>query len=78
MANKVTTELVSATRIGATYYGNPMWMLHTTDGDYRVSNDASISYGVSNFLPRHREPATPVTLTLTRAGRVSNIERREV
>ena len=77
MANKVSTELVSATRIGATYYGNPMWMLHTTDGDYRVSNDSGISYGVANFLPRRGEPAAPVTLTLTRAGRVTNIEPRE-
>lgn len=72
MANKVSTEIVSATRLGSTVYGNPMWMLHTANGDYRVSNDSAVSYAVNNYV------GLPVTLTLTRAGRVENIRTREV
>lgn len=74
MNNTVSTDLLSATRLGSTINGNPTWMLHTTDGDYRVSNDSSVSYDVNNLIPRRGETAAQVTLHLTRAGRVWKID----
>lgn len=70
----IPTNLTSATRLGSTVNGNPMWMLHTSQGDFRLSNDSAASYGVNNLIPRHGDESTPVILHLTRAGRVSRIE----
>lgn len=68
----IDVGLFSATRKGSTINGNPIWDIHTSDGTYRVQHDSSVSYAVANFVPRS-QPCTLVTLTLTRSGRVSNI-----
>lgn len=68
----IDVGLFSATRKGSTVNGNPIWDIHTSEGTYRVQHDSSVSYAVTNFLPK-REPCALVTLTLTRSGRVSDI-----
>jgi hypothetical protein len=39
-----------ATRRKNTVYGNPQWTLHTSNGDYQVTPDASLGGVVSNYL----------------------------
>lgn len=70
--NTVDTTITGATRLGTSYYGNPYFMLHTADGNYRTSIDSSISYSIGNHtMSTKRE--TRVRLQLTKAGRVFGI-----
>lgn len=74
----IETDLFSATRQGCSVNGNPRFDLHTSDGTFRTMSDASCSYDVDNItrtIPRGE--TIPVTLSLTPAGRVWNIERRD-
>lgn len=71
----ITGRVVRVIRHGHTVYGNPMIsvVLDTDEWgeSHRVSNDASIVYGIEN-----REfQDTPHTFALTRAGRISHLVR---
>ena len=71
----VTGIVVNVTRHGCTIWGNPMHsveLLTSSDGDnyrtFRISNDASLNYGINNAEYRD----TPHIFALTRAGRISH------
>jgi hypothetical protein len=73
----VATDLFSATRLTNSTNGNPRFDLHTSDGTFRTQSDASCSYDIANILRTiPRGETIPVTLSLTPAGRVWNIEPR--
>ena len=74
---EVTGTVERVERHGHTVYGNPIMSVYlaatSVDGQdqsglYRISNNASIVYGIEN--PEYRE--TPHTFALTRAGRISH------
>lgn len=46
---EITTILRGATRRMNTADGNPVWMLHTTDGDYATERDAQVGFEVPNL-----------------------------
>ena len=48
MDKKFTATLYGATRKNNSTNGNPSWILHTSDGDYRTQTDAAIGYEVAN------------------------------
>lgn len=75
---EVQTALVAAVRLTNTVNGNPRYRLITADGEYLISSDSACAYDVQNILHRKGEgEAVPVTLSLTRAGRVWNISTGE-
>ena len=70
----IKATLIEYMRIGTSTNGNPRFDLHFDDGvTRRTQSDGSISYSVRNFdrYLRNTPDGVPVTLTLTRAGRVS-------
>lgn len=79
MAEKTVTGIViSVKRLGCTVSGNPMHEVtlrvgtHSDDNSpmfqtFRISNDASLNYGINN--QEYREE--PHTFVLTRAHRIS-------
>lgn len=70
----VSTVFRGATRKGSSTNGNPTWILHTDAGDYRTQTDASIGYSVSNYTGGPGSMiGKAVDLTLTRAGRVTDL-----
>lgn len=52
------------------YWGNPSLVMHTSRGTYKTSSDVSFVYGVSRLDTYNGKK---VELTLTPAGRVTNI-----
>lgn len=62
--------------------GNPTFVLHTSEGDYRTQSDAALGYSLTNYT-NTRFPDTyvigdgvpAVMLVATRAGRVWGIEK---
>lgn len=80
MARKGTTEtvrLIRAVRLNSSTNGNPRFRLVTMEGDYVTQSDSACSYDVENIVRKipHGE-SLAVTLSLTPAGRVWNIERK--
>lgn len=79
----LATQLVSVTRLTNSTNGNPRFRLNTTHGEYQTQSDAACSYDVDNIARKIRNRDTgesiplPVTLSLTPAGRVWDIARRE-
>jgi len=66
--NTITGKVTAVKRHGHTVYGNPMMSIQIDGGEWlRISNDASIVYGIEN--PEFRE--IPHVFALTRAGRIS-------
>lgn len=71
----------SVERRNSSANGNPTFVLHTSEGDYRTQTDATLGYGIEN-LTNSRFPATyvigddvpAVTLLSTPTGRVWGIE----
>jgi hypothetical protein len=70
----ITGKVVNVKRHGHTFYGNPM-MSVALDSDpwawHRLSNDASLAYGIENSEYRDESH----TFALTRAGRISHVVR---
>ena len=61
-------------RMGVSMYGNPYFRLHFDDGsNARTQVDAMINYSVTN----HENLNRPVSLKLTKAGRVFDIRPTE-
>jgi len=76
MASKLETDLYYAERLPSSRNGNPRFRLATADGPFVTQSDASCSYEVTNYtngIPHGG--SLRVVLSLTRAGRVWNIER---
>lgn len=78
---EITGTVGRTERIGMTYYGNPIYRVYldavAADGSdwsgiYRISDNASIVYGIENT--EYREEAH--TFRLTRAGRLSGYARK--
>jgi len=69
------TVLRWAERLNNSASGNPRWRLHTDRGSFITSSDASCNYEVENLLGDQK--GALVEITLTRAGRVSEIVRVE-
>lgn len=78
---EITGTVVRVERIGHTIYGNPIKRVYLdatavdgTDhsGIYRISDNASLAYGIEN--PEFA--SEPHTFALTRAGRISHVIRR--
>lgn len=61
----VETIYRRAVRVGTSYYGNPTYDLVTDAGTFRTMSNAACGYEATN--PRDGQP---ITLHLTRAGRV--------
>ena len=69
-------DLFWSERLPLSVNGNPRFRLGTADGSYVTQSDASCSYDVENITRRIPEGGSVrVVLSLTRAGRVWNIER---
>lgn len=77
---EVTGTITRVERMGHTVYGNPIMRVYIectavdgTDrsGIYRISDNASIVYGIEN--PEYLDE--PHTFVLTRAGRISHTRR---
>lgn len=66
MTKQVTVTLEGVRRLHNSTNGNPRFELHTDQGTFTTSSDASWNYEVTNY----KLPAL-LTLTLTRAGRVT-------
>lgn len=72
----------SITRKNNSANGNPSFVLHTSEGDYRTQADASLGYAIENYT-NSRFPEThvigdnvpAVVLLATPTGRVWGIER---
>lgn len=47
-SQEFTATLHGASRHGLSANGNPTWVLHTSEGDYRTQTDAALGYEVSN------------------------------
>lgn len=70
------------TRKNNSVNGNPTYVLHTSEGDYRTQSDAALGYGIENYT-NSRFPDThvigddvpAVTLVATPTGRVWGIEK---
>jgi hypothetical protein len=74
----VTATLYGATRKGASLSGNPIWILHTSEGDLRTQSDGQIGYTVTNHTGRHDSWIDKrVEFTTTSAGRVWDWELAE-
>lgn len=72
---RIRTTILSVERYGTSVNGNPSYTLECPEGArYITATDAGIGYAATNFSPPHGVYGTPVVLTLTRAGRVTNIE----
>lgn len=57
-------------RLTSSAYGNPRYRVHFTDGSSAVTmSDAGFVYAINN--PAFRDK--PVSVTFTRAGRISDI-----
>jgi hypothetical protein len=75
-APTVTGLVVNVERLGCTAWGNPMHRVTLStptegfDGVsvFRISNDASLNYGINNSEYRD----VPHVFVLTRAGRISH------
>ena len=77
---EITGTVGRVERIGHTVYGNPIMRVYVEgtsaegrdwSGVYRISDNASMVYGIEN--PEYRNE--PHTFALTRAGRISHIVR---
>lgn len=72
----------SITRKNNSSNGNPSYVLHTSEGDYRTQVDASLGYSIENYT-NSRFPDThvigdnvpAVVLLATQTGRVWGIEK---
>lgn len=79
---EITATFHGATRALNSPNGNPTWILHTSEGDFRTGADASIGYDIDNHT-NSRDDADDwvgksVVFTLTgRAKRVSYWRRAE-
>ena len=64
--------LLGADRLTLSINGNPRFVLHTDEGNYRTSSDAAISYDIENHVNSRYDSwvGKRVTLGLTKAGRV--------
>jgi hypothetical protein len=72
---KFTATFHGATRHGASVNGNPTWILHTSEGDYRTQKDASLGYSVSNHTHSSLGwVGREVTFSATPSGRVFDME----
>lgn len=72
---EITATFNGATRINNSVNGNPTFILHTSEGDFRTSSDAGFAYAITNHTGRPEFSANSwigkrVTLSATRAGRV--------
>jgi hypothetical protein len=76
----ITGTVLYTEHHGPTMYGNPMVSVHLVSpevdgvsehGTYRISDNASIAYGIDNAEYRD----TAHTFALTRAGRISHVVR---
>lgn len=76
-------QILAAERINNSRNGNPGWKLHTSEGTFLTSPDASLGYAISNYT-NSRFPDTyvigdnapAVTLVVTsKAAKVCYIER---
>lgn len=58
--------------------GNPRYRLTTDAGEYITSSDHAFVYGIENgFRPRNHWEGRKAWITLTRAGRVSDLEWKD-
>lgn len=72
----IETDLYYAERLNLSTNGNPRFRLATADGPYVTQSDASCSYDVENITrPIPHGGSQRVVLSLTKAGRVWNIEK---
>lgn len=85
---RVDVVIYRAERTLNSHDGNPGWKFHTNAGVYRMTTDASLGYGVENFVWSERKaetwgddpsfvignPAEPVVTLLLEKNRVSYIE----
>lgn len=79
MARTVNAILLGSKRLNLSTNGNPRFRLFTDQGDYLTSSDAAVSYDVENYTRGASRGLTiPVTLSLTRAGRVDDMRKREI
>ena len=68
----VTGRVVDTHRHGNTVYGNPIYSVTLDNGQtYRISDNASLNYGIANAEYRD----VPHVFDLTRAGRISGYTR---
>lgn len=77
-------SIFSIERLTLSSNGNPRFVLHTSQGDFRTQADASLSYGIENYT-NARYPDThvigtdagvpDVVLVATPTGRVWGIEK---
>ena len=68
---RFTATLHGATRKNNSRNGNPMWKLHTSEGDYLTGTDSAIGYEVSNHTGGPGNwVGRQVKFTATEKGRV--------
>jgi hypothetical protein len=75
MATK-TTDLTAivyrVTRGLVSTMGNPSYIFHTNEGEYRTQSNNGAAYALENHIAINTPMETVMTLTLTPAGRVTN------
>lgn len=71
----VTGDVLRIDRAGTSHYGNPSYRITLTNGDsYVTQANAGCGYSAANFRPHsYKRPTVTVTLTLSRAGRITDI-----
>ena len=79
MDKQITVTLLGATRKNNSVNGNPAFVLHTSEGDFRTQTDSAIAYEVQNHTGGPGSWIDKrVTLTVTeRARRVWGWELAE-
>lgn len=64
-----TVTFDGATRRLNTVSGNPVWMLHTSAGDFRTENDAQVGGQIANHLSDSTDSYVGKSVVLTLLGR---------
>ena len=72
MSNKLVVKVYSIESGNLSYYGNPSKILYTSEGTFKTQSNAGFVYGMSY---NDRYEGAKVELSLTPAGRVTNLRR---
>jgi hypothetical protein len=81
MSELTGMHITGAERLRLSANGNPRFVVAMVDREgqphtYQTQSDASVSYDVENLVTEHRRNAeATVTVTLTRAGRITYMRR---
>jgi len=75
MAKKLEIKVYALYRLKNSVNGNPRYRLSTSEGDLITSSDRAYCYGILNhWTDDHKTNGRPARVTLTRAGRVDQLE----